>query len=211
MELLNYITESINALDLINPEASGRAEFNIPVTHICGIKIWSFWVAKRKIYRHDKPIEIEYKVCIIGEIRHINEDRDGCMIGLYNESFDTLEDALEAVDKLLTDGEFTPNCRIKIKDDKGPPFTHFKAFAARHKNNENIKLFYDDCIVCGDLTKTHTDCCEKKLCLKCLQGVERTANEAQEKEDRDYEGGAPIACPNCRAAFNFTGHIGMEM
>lgn len=68
------------------------------------------------------------------------------------------------------------NCKCNSKTET----EIFQTFHELCKNKKNIKLDCDDCIVCYELCKTKTLCCEKNMCRTCADKIINNK------------------CPNCR-------------
>ena len=162
-----------------------ETRFTIPVSEICGIPI------EMRIRKMNRLKNKPYGINITNDTERIDENGD---YGneLFGRWYESLKDALEAVDTILQkpiwDGF---NTQFILEEQPKEQESSMKAFYEKYKSQENIKLPYGDCCVCAELTSAITGC-NHHLCLRCHTGI---VKEARNENEGDYE---TLPCPMCR-------------
>ena len=193
--------------------------WNCPIDRICGLDV-CVYIEKGKtrigscITRREDGKDVDMSVYKDAYRLHIDwtsfyfcMERDGdCQ--LVNESFESVELALEFLDKLMKKPFLDLlRCRIKTQPDADQKmeYEELKAFYTAHKNNDQIEFRFNECCVCYSITNTKTDC-DHALCVLCCQKIidDKNLEHKYDEGEREHH---PITCPMCRNdSFELTGY-----
>ena len=205
---INLSTNNKRRMEMIKSAVAaftkGQESWNAQIDSICDVKCFAY-VEKTTCDGKDW-----YLLRINADIDsyHYNEEKWG-EHHLFNKGFPTLPEALAQLNYIFDSGYITirneletatPEMTLALQAEQ-------KAYYERYKDSKKVKLRFDECSVCYELTTSGTDCCKKKLCLKCLQKIVMEAEATAEEED-DYDVNEPVEinCPCCREFFNWCPH-----
>ena len=179
-------------LGRVNKDVS-EVGFYLPIREIDGMKVDVLF----KIYTHRKLVS----VLIRGTDLYATSDCDEVEYSnhlLYNGDkgdieLEDVEEGLKNLKVLLPKLRFD-KCKGVFTAD---PITNIQDDYIRIFESDNVKLKYEKCAVCLDITETRTKC-GHFLCYRCWQDIKRTRCDERECEF-DH-----IKCPICRGDISFT-------
>ena len=184
MDLINTVTKAL---------LTAESYKVLGIESICGIDIDDIIIEKFKCLDG----KVMYKLMISADFYHkYNEDDDevdAVRTLLLNENFISIDELLKYFDNILVNAKIDYKGKLTIEDNT----TEQQNFWRKYKDNKNIKLKCDECCVCFEFTKSSTTCCNKKICLKCAQTIEKIALKDID-DDADFP---DINCPCCRQEF----------
>ena len=163
-------------------------DFRIPITKLEGIEV----LVELYKYCYDKktPEKFGIKINCPGICDNDDVD-DRTSRRLFTKT--DFKSIMEALTYFVN--EFLPKFKIDnlngelvvedIKKDK----TLLLEFCGLLQGFDRVETKYNKCVVCYDLTKTKTGCCECALCLTCVSKLEFITSDQE---------GYGYKCPHCR-------------